>query len=156
MMTLMSSGCRSSACAKFSGRSRRVTSRPSHVRSARARASPALYQCRFVPAARLERSGESRSVVPTSALDLSEALNDKFPVSMQEDIHGLLLGFQPQAAAALTRGRYAEIGDISTCFHGGNVAELPEGINCKPSFVTYTPLRNTIINRPNNRKIRGL
>src|SRR5262249_53378879 len=48
MMTLMSSGARSSAPAKFSGASRRVTRRSSHERSARNSASPVLYQCRLL------------------------------------------------------------------------------------------------------------
>ena len=43
----MSSGPRSRARAKSSGRSRRVTSRASHARSARARACAALYQWRL-------------------------------------------------------------------------------------------------------------
>jgi hypothetical protein len=44
MTTLMSSGFLSSACLKFSGFSRRVIRWLSHLRSARARFSPALYQ----------------------------------------------------------------------------------------------------------------
>src|SRR4029453_11521086 len=44
----MSSGVRCRARAKSSGRSRRVTSWASQARSARARASPALYQCRLL------------------------------------------------------------------------------------------------------------
>ena len=46
MTTLMSSGCRSNARMKSSGFSRLVTRCPSHSRFARARAWPALYQCR--------------------------------------------------------------------------------------------------------------
>src|SRR5215472_5660620 len=48
MTTFMSSGLRSKACAKSSGRSRRVNRRPSHERSARERASLALNQCRLL------------------------------------------------------------------------------------------------------------
>src|SRR4029453_15675416 len=44
----MSSGVRCRARAKSSGRSRRVTSWASQARAARARASPALYQCRLL------------------------------------------------------------------------------------------------------------
>ena len=47
-MTLMSSGLRSNACWKFSGVSRRVMRPSSHFRSALAKASPALYQCRLL------------------------------------------------------------------------------------------------------------
>jgi len=44
----MSSGFRSSARAKSSGFSRRVSRRPSHVRSARESAEAALYQWRLL------------------------------------------------------------------------------------------------------------
>ncbi len=46
--------------------------------------------------ARIEGGVKFRAVVSTSALDLGKALNYEFPMSMQEDINGLLLGFQPQ------------------------------------------------------------
>jgi hypothetical protein len=55
---------------------------------------------------------------------------------MQEDINRLLLGFQPQPAAALARGGYSEISDIGAGFHGKMIAESAEGINYKPTFVT--------------------
>ncbi len=48
MITLTSSGCRSSASPKFSGFTRRVITRLSHARSERARFWPALYQCRLL------------------------------------------------------------------------------------------------------------
>src|SRR6185369_15907281 len=48
MITLMSSGARAKACLKFSGHSRLVMRRLNHDRSARAKASAALYQWRLL------------------------------------------------------------------------------------------------------------
>ena len=60
-------------------------------------------QHRLIFPAGIERGGELRAVVLPAALNLGKALNNKFPVSVQEDIDGLLLGFKPQPAAALAR-----------------------------------------------------
>ena len=70
---------------------------------------------------------------------VGKAFNNESPVSVQEDIDGLLLCFQPKAGSSLPVSRYAEICDVGTGFHGQKIAETARGVNYKPSFATYTP-----------------
>jgi hypothetical protein len=48
----------------------------------------------MVPAG-VEGGDELRSVVLLATLDLGKAFNNEFPVAVQKDIDGLLLGFKP-------------------------------------------------------------
>ncbi len=94
-----------------------------------------------MPAAGIERGGELRAVILPAALNLSKTLNNKFLVSVQEAIDGLLLGFQPQSTAALSWGGYAEIGNVAAWLHGKKIAESEGVINYKRTFVSYSPGR---------------